>query len=318
MPIEFYEGPKFINEDIQKEPFLVEPYIPRSGIVFFYGAPGAGKSVFTWNLANTIANGAVFLGHPSCGSEKVLFVNLDMPKFGLHYRWKQAGFQPQFDLVISTPFNCISNMFPLSDTYKQLKEIVKNGGYSLIIFDALGEVCLGGSTSSDELPMQVYGCFREWFPNTCIMFIHHDRKRKVLDTGGLAPATHEDFSGSQYWLAYSTVAIHLYRRGGEVRVLDHTKSQVTELLEPKQIYLDESGVSVALWDEHQQANEAKMLEDAYVLAAKVNPNWGKLNDTQRIKLVATLTGKSVRTLWRWKKAMGELNNGQVEDIISGH
>lgn len=306
MPIEFYQGQKFINEDIKEEPFIVKPIVPRNGIVLFYGAPGTGKSVFTWNLANSIVQATSFLDL-SCQQNNVLFINIDMPKYGLYYRWKQAGFQPMFDLVISTPFDCVGPMFKYSDTYKQLKEIVHNGFYSLIIIDALGEVCIGGSTSSDELPMRVYSCFKEWFPDSCILFIHHDRKRKVLDTGGLSPASHEDFSGSQYWLAYSTVALHLYRRGSEVRVLDHTKSQVSELLEPKQIYLDDSGVSVALWDEHQQGVEAKQLEEGYLLASKVNPNWGKLNDSQRLKLVATLTGKSVRTLWRWKKAMGEMN-----------
>src|SRR5262245_13569920 len=215
--LEIYTGKEFIETEVKIPPYLVLPFIPTTGIVMFHGSPGIGKSTLTWQLANDLQRGEAFLGK-KVEQTRVLLICLDMPKYAVWHRWKGAGFEPNFDIAFDDPFDCLAPNFRATNRFKTLQEVVKKANYGLVIVDALAEVHTK-SMNADEVPGQVYALFREWFPDRCVMFIHHDRKHKILESGNAAEPTREDALGSTYWRALAQTTLHLYRLGDITRLV---------------------------------------------------------------------------------------------------
>ncbi len=300
--LELFTGEEFIATEVTIPPFLVLPIIPTTGVVMFHGSSGLGKSTFCWQLANALQRGDLFLNHRA-EKTRVLFVCLDMPKFGLWHRWHKSGFKPLFDIAFDAPFDCIAPNFRASTRFKRLQEIVAAKPYGLIIVDALAEV-MTKSMSADEVPGQVYGIWREIAGDSkCVLFIHHDRKGKILQDGSKAPPSREDALGSIFWVNLAQITLHLYKIGDMLR-LDHGKSQLgPEFDKPLDLFMAEDGSCLEEWTEHKQREEVSLLKEAEQNLRVQHSNWDEMNITKKVKLVSEYTKKGTATIHRWRKAM---------------
>lgn len=300
--LELYSGDEFINTEVKIPPFLVLPMIPTSGVVMFHGTSGIGKSTLSWQLANALEDGQDFLTRKTVKS-RVLFICLDMPKYGLWHRWKKSGFKPNFDLAFDTPFDCAAANFRASNRFKKLQEVIQEGGYNLVIVDALAEL-ITKSMNADELPGQVYGIWREIIgEERCVLFIHHDRKRKILDSGNLAEPSKDDALGSSFWINLAQITLHLYKIGDMLR-LDHGKSQLGPIFDkPLDLYMAEDGSCLEEWTEHRQKEEVTLLRSAEQTLRAQHPDWESYGIVKKVKLLSEETKKGTATINRWRKAM---------------
>lgn len=312
MGLDWMHGEDFINQELDVIPFYIHPIIPGDGIVLFHGSPGIGKSTIMWQMMNNLQTGETFLGM-KVKPTKSLLINLDMPKIGVYNRWKESKFEPKFDIAFSEEFNCLKAGFKAGKLYQDLAAIHEREKYGVICVDALGRV-INASMNNDELPNQVYATFTQWFPHAAIIFIHHDRKRKQKEDGSLAQSTEEDFLGSQYWKAFAAIQLHLYKMGDNMVRLSHVKSQLGKLMDyDLSLYMSEDGTQLEEWSEYKQKEEASKLYYAEQRLSNEHPGWATLSMKQKVELLSKELGKSVPTIYRWKRSLAnsklDFNNG---------
>lgn len=299
--LEIYSGREFLATELDTIPYLIHPIVPSTGIVLLHGAPGVGKSTITWQMANALESGTEFL-HLKTARSRVLFLSLDMPKYGLYHRWKETNFDPLFDVAFVDTFDVCDPGFRYSKVYAALKERHIAQHYGLVIVDALGRV-ITRSVINDELPNVVYSTFTLWFPNACILFLHHDRKRKVTESGRLAEASEEDASGNTFWRAFATITLHLWRVNRSIVRLEHTKSQIGPMIDSIDLYMNEFGTNLEIYDEYKQRLDAKRLMESEAILRQQHPRWDKFSRMKRIQLTAQLCGVSTSTVYRWYRSV---------------
>lgn len=302
--LEIYNGMDFVNAELPIIPWLIHPIIPSTGIVLFHGSPGIGKSTIAWQLANNIEQGSALLGMLS-NKARVLLLSLDMPKYGLHARWKESGFKPEFDLVITENFDPAGAAFPHSKVFKSIREWHDKNNYQLVVVDSLAHVvAYGKSVNADEAVGPTYDSFRQWFPNTCIMFIHHDRKKKMKDDGTWPEPTDEDFIGSQQWKAQCTTQLHLSKASNTLLRLELAKTQVgPSWAEPIELYMNDKGTELLEYSDHQKKQESEQFKVWLAQARAADENFDKYSKKAQMAALAKLSGKSIPTLYRMRKAV---------------
>jgi hypothetical protein len=277
-------APDFVSQEISDTLFLVDPYVPREGIVFFHGKKSLGKSPLTWELARCVALGQSFLGRPT-SKGRVLYVEADTPPILVRKRLqKLPGPLPtDWYLEFTPPFNVL---IPNSPAVNRLRTIGRDLSPELVIINTLRKVHYADDKESD-VPVRVYGAFQDLFPHAALWFTHHDKKSGD-PTIPRDPA--EEHSGSAAWRNDAQVALHLVKNGAGKGVLrlDHTGSQVSELAEPIVLQLEDDGSNIGL----HSRRRAGRVEAVY---QALDPD---LTVRERVTRTAHATGMSESTVWR--------------------
>ena len=250
MAIKIYDPDDFIALVPPSNLYLVNPIVPLGGIVFIYGKSGVGKSPLSWALADAVAKGQSFLSMTVTQKSPVLYVDVDTRWWTIQDRWKQAGFQPSFDIAVGDAFDCLSASWEYSETRKKFKERQAERHYKLVIISTLAKIH-SFSFGDPNAPAMVYSRWQEVFGEECaIVFIHHDKKSSTTEVEGadaLYNTRRESFSGNQQWLDHCQVALHLVRHGSDYQfVLDHVKDQGSKKVEPLNLLLGNNGVDITL------------------------------------------------------------------------
>lgn len=250
MGIKIYGPDEFAALKPPANLYLVNPIVPLGGIVFIYGKSGVGKSPLSWALADAVSTGQSFLGMTVSGKSLVLYVDVDTRWWTIQERWKQAGFQPSFDIAVGDAFDCLAASWEFSETRAVFKERQKQAGYKLVVISTLAKIH-SFSFSDPNAPAQVYSRWQEVFGEECaLVFIHHDKKSSMTEAEGadaLYNTRRESFSGNQQWLDHCQVALHLVRHGSDYQfTLEHVKDQGSKKVEPLNLLLGNNGVDVTL------------------------------------------------------------------------
>jgi len=161
--------------------------------------------------------------------------------------------------------------------------------------------------SDDTVPKQVYPFFNKWFPNTTILFIHHDKKHVLLPSGQYAKPTEEDATGSKYWINDAITTLHLWRVNKSIVKLEQGKSQAGPTLNETiggaiDLFMDETGTKMEIWGEHKQKSEADALILAETQLRKEHEKWDTYPITKKVQMLSLMCGKSIPTINRWRKS----------------
>ena len=201
--------PDFIDQEVPGVEWLIEPILPRGGTVFVHGPTSVGKSPFTWSLAGSVSDGIPFCGYPVKHSGPVLYIELDTPANLLAPRLRLMRSVPEclWLEVVAKPID-ICNLTEDSKMAERLVYLQELLDPVMVVINTLRKAHNEDDKDSGT-PSRVYGAWRAYFPEACLVFVHHDKKSP---TDKKATVDEDQmFSGSQHWANDAQVALHIKR-----------------------------------------------------------------------------------------------------------
>lgn len=292
--------------------FLIDPYIPRKGIVLLWGDTSIGKSPLTWHMARSTGSGESFFGLPTTKS-RTLYLEVDTPEQSLVPRLKKiapapAGVWWEFLPSLSIPM--------ASEEHRELlrsSQVEVNP--ELVFINTLRKVHDLDDKDS-ATPKIVYSFFQRAFPNAALVFIHHARKRPVDPR--FTENDKESFSGAKNWLNDAQVGLHLetFTSQKESLRLYHRKSQVSDLLRPLPLKLWEDGTTLTcpLAEElriAQKVMQSNRETPKDILDAMIAKEIGTALGTAKRRRLTVLSGDwpRSRAFLAREKGVDDLENG---------
>jgi len=187
----------FLAMEIPPREPLIDPILPRQGLMMIHAPRGIGKTFFGLNLAYAVASGTGFLRYRVPKARGVLYVDGEMPATTLHERLAAIADSevPDVPLHLVTPdLNLDIGMPDISSPEGQslLDELITND-IELIILDNLSCLCRSGKENEAES----WSFVQSWALHhravgRSIIFVHHSgktglqrgtsRREDVLDT----------------------------------------------------------------------------------------------------------------------------------------
>jgi hypothetical protein len=127
---------------VEKPTFLLGHLLASDMRTMFYGVTGAGKTTVALHMAAHVAAGRRFLRWDAPVARKVLYLDGEMPRYGMQTRYQQAlsvlGVERLDNLRVA---NRVQMGYPPIDTadgQRWLNELIEaQGGFDLIVFDNL-------------------------------------------------------------------------------------------------------------------------------------------------------------------------------------
>jgi putative DNA primase/helicase len=184
--------------------FVFYPCLPQQGIAWVYAGTGIGKTLFTLNLAYSIAAGGNFLKYSCPKPRKVLYVDGEMPYNQIYQRVMQiVNIQGNLDFIenfrVLTPDKLIPFRVPKIDDEQGQSiylDLFNKHESEVIIFDNLSML-----SSFDENKSSSFKIIQDWLLylrsiGKTIIIIHHAGKNG-------------DYRGSSGMLDCADVAISL-------------------------------------------------------------------------------------------------------------
>lgn len=226
--------------DLQKKEFnepewLINPFIPRNGIVFLWGETSTGKSPLGWHMASAVGRGDNFFGLPAFPG-RVLYIEVDTPERLVHARLKRMPPAPNVDFLFLPPLSIPA----VSPEDQALLDRAARNGYDLVIVNTLRKVHNLDDKDS-ATPKVVYSYFQHLFPDTALLFVHHTKKPQA-EASQHGVRLKDNFSGAMNWLNDAQVGIALVNYESEKEginlKLSHEKSQVSTQYGSLGLWLD--------------------------------------------------------------------------------
>ena len=223
--------------------WLIEPYLPVEGIVLLHGKFSLGKSPLIWKFAQCVSEGVDFFGCTPEQTGNVLYVEIDEPLIVTKDRLSKLDPMPRNVHILGMkPFNITQLGMEDEEKFREAQDELRP---KVVLINSLRK-CHSMDDKDSATPSRVYGKWLELFPESCLVFVHHDKKSDVVE-GKRMESNDEDFSGSQAWINDAQIGLHLKsapnaRRTRQVD-LEMTKSQLSALQDPLRLKLSDDGVN---------------------------------------------------------------------------
>lgn len=166
----------------------------------------------------------VLLGLP-VRKGSVLYIDVDSPETVALARLKKMSPAPNVNFYLRKPF-----LFPgaPSEQDQELRELNEKYKPDVVFFNTLRK-CHDMDDKDSRAPKMVYNYFQLAFPNSSLIFVHHDKKDNPDPKAKLSPS--ETFSGSQAWINDAQMGLRLspfaHKKGRENLRLFLYKSQAS-------------------------------------------------------------------------------------------
>jgi KaiC/GvpD/RAD55 family RecA-like ATPase len=209
IPLDIYDKPYYTGEElllrgIVELPTLVDPILPKVGLVALGGSSDVGKSTFLRNLAIYICSGKdKFLQFSIKASyKKVIYVSTEDDRDALSYLLKVQI------MALGLPFSSVRNLTFVVDTSSlilQLENLMKKNPVDLIIIDTFLDLFNGDMNQSNKIRAFMDQYYRLAIKYQClILMLHHIGKR----TEDLTPSKN-NLLGSQGFEAKTRLVLEL-------------------------------------------------------------------------------------------------------------
>lgn len=159
----------------KERPYLIEGMIVEGAINCITASTNEGKSLLAWKMISDMANGERFLGEFETKKTRTLILDLEMDRNEIIERLQ--AFVPKeacknIGIIDGQTFN-VEN----ETQYKELVEILKEGGYDMLTIDALSSFHTRDENSNSEMAKINKILLRlSRQEGYTILFLHHDRK----------------------------------------------------------------------------------------------------------------------------------------------
>lgn len=209
-----YGYTEFAHTDLEIE-WVIPGLIHKKGRVLISGPKGAGKSQFSFRMAEKLARGEKFLRWQPTRPMRVMFVSMEMPHEELKYITEGMAIGDDELLQENLLIMPVGFSIQLTKTGPQAEfaRVIERYQPDGIIFDSLG-VGIGGDLDSDRLVMATFNYVKRILCDqfgVFTWFIHHNRKAQI---GNKRPDKLDDLFGSGYIGAEITTGINLWGNGG--------------------------------------------------------------------------------------------------------
>lgn len=232
-----------LSEAEFEEPFLLEPIIPKGGIVLFHGKRGIGKTQLALTLALACSNESILFGRYKSYPGKVVLVEADMVESILHSRLKvirEHGYNIEgIDILYSSYIDVMQ----LREGSRLVGELQSRNPV-LVIWDTLTRVFYG-DTNVDSSVSAVYGRLRSILPEATHLIVHHEKKT-TPDNDKLE--IDELYRGSSAWVDAADTGLRMVHVGGSNRVLQFTKTRTCGPQQSIRLHLGEDLLLYAPFD----------------------------------------------------------------------
>ncbi len=212
----------FLQHEFSDPPYLVKPMIPTRGIFLLHGKATSGKSLWAITLAKAVAEGAWFLRRFPTRQGSVLVIETDMGDSYFQDRLKKTG-----GALANLPVRLLTtdaksiNVKNFGQFQAEAWKEARASKPSLVIVDTLSKTHRLPE-NEDSTPSEVYPAWQQLFPDSTLVFLHHDNKDAQFDS-----RTPQDRArGSSKWIDDSAGAMRLRRtiHDGQVRFrMTHSK-----------------------------------------------------------------------------------------------
>lgn len=203
--------------------YLIDPIVPRGGIVLFHGKRGIGKTQFLLTVAACLNEGGTLFGRYRTRPSNVFYIQADMTPQIQQLRVKQA----QLLYPLARTHFIFPSFFNISTLREEaeLVQTVRSLEPDLVVWDTLRKIHRGDSNVDDTASF-VYGRAKELFPTATHCFVHHDKKT-IAEQEKLEEE--ELYRGSGAWLDDADTGLHLKAIGTGRMILTFTKTRTAAL-----------------------------------------------------------------------------------------
>jgi hypothetical protein len=287
-------------------PFLAHPFLQTGVTNLLFAQSEAGKTWFALRLAFSLVTGAPFLDYQIEGGKRILFIDYEdnIRTFTNRLYNLSAGMGVKFKDV-APHINYYKPTGSFRDNTEQIKRMIAEHNYNLIIIDAGGDAA-GGSPSDEEKVLDLFNAMEE--VNCTKLVLHHEPKYVVNEAAA--------FYGSMYWKARSRVAWRLEvesEDGGE-KIIKASIQKRSNLGYMEPFYYKLVFDSLTIFEEHEQPITLAVRMDK----ADINPNSGNVDAMTVLALnqYGDMSVQNLKDLIDWSrpqvfKALVELEKGGV-------
>lgn len=208
-------GTALLNSEVAAMETLLDPILPRCGIVSLVGSSDSGKSTLLRGLAIAVVSGAShYLGFALRPRyNRAIYLSTEDDERAI------ASLLTRQNEELRLPSTMLSNLYFMFDSeqvVERLDKALASAAVDLVVIDAFADLYSGPLNENNRVR-----CFLQQFHqvairhNTLIIFLHHTGKR----TEALAPSKHNAI-GSQGFEAKMRLMIEL-RKDPEMKHLRH-------------------------------------------------------------------------------------------------
>ncbi len=243
-PVYFIGSVKESLEAFSKRPsMLVEGLLPAQGTVLLHGRFSLGKSPFGWKLAQCVSEGTNFFGYAVPKAGPVVWLEVDENLVLSNQRLRLLDPYPSQLTLVGLHYIDINDL--KAGHIQALLELSALQP-KLVIVNTLRKVHTLEDINSRTANI-VYSGFQRFFPHSCVLFIHHDRKQSTNEHGQAVAAGDESFAGTQAFANDAQVALHMTQSGAaganQGIQIEVTKSQLGPTGDKIKLKLSPDGVT---------------------------------------------------------------------------